>query len=64
MRAGEFTCPLKEAFQSDMLSPGDMCVDSHDNSTRLGVHLKRSKTEQDRLSALPRGGGHVKLPCP
>ena len=45
MRAGEFTCPSQEAFQSDMLSPGDVCVDSHDHPTRLAIHLKRSKTD-------------------
>ena len=37
----------KEAFQSDMLSPGNVCVDSHDNfiPTRLAVHLKQSKMD-------------------
>ena len=45
MRAGEFTCPSQEAFQSDMLSPGDVCVDSHDHPTRVAIHLKRSKTD-------------------
>ena len=45
MRAGEFTCPSMEAYTSDMLSPGDVSVDSHLASSRITVRLKRNKTD-------------------
>jgi hypothetical protein len=46
MRAGEFTCPSREAFVPTMLGVADVQVDSHVRPTRLAVHLKVSKTDQ------------------
>ena len=45
MRAGEFTCPSSQTFTTDMLSPGDISIDSHESPKHLAVHLKRSKTD-------------------
>jgi hypothetical protein len=46
MRAGEFTCPSREAFTPDMLVVSDVQVDSHQRPTHLTVHLRVSKTDQ------------------
>lgn len=45
MRAGEFTCASQEAFTPDMLSAGDIAVDSHSSPSYLVVHLQRSKND-------------------
>ena len=45
MRSGEFTCPSREAFLPDMLSPGDIAVDSHVSPSHLVVSLKRNKND-------------------
>ena len=46
MRAGEFTCPSRQAFDSTMLAPHDVTVDSHSHPTCVTVHLRRSKMDQ------------------
>ena len=43
--AGEFTCPSRRAYNSDMLSPRDISVDSHEQPTVVSVHLRRSKID-------------------
>ena len=46
LRAGEFTCPSQERFDSSsMLAVGDISVDSHTNPRCLSVKLKRSKCD-------------------
>ena len=45
MRAGEFTCPSKEAFTPFMLAASDIQVDSHIAPRHLTVHLRQSKTD-------------------
>ena len=45
MCLGEFTCPSREAFTPDMLSPREVSVDSHVSPSRLAVHLRRSKND-------------------
>ena len=45
LRSGEFTCPSRESFTPDMLSPQDVSVDSHGAPSHLAVHLKRSKND-------------------
>ena len=45
LRAGEFTCSSWQAFHTDMLSPRDVSVDSHDQPTVVSVLLRRSKTD-------------------
>ena len=45
MRAGEFTCPSLHSFSPDMLTPGDVAVDSHVSPSYITVHLKRSKND-------------------
>ena len=46
MRAGEFTCPSRQAFLPHMLTPADISVDSHSSPTIMAVHLRQSKTDQ------------------
>ncbi len=46
MRSGEFTCPSLAAFETSMLTPADVVVDSRLNPTYLSIHLRRSKTDQ------------------
>ena len=45
MRSGEFTCPSLEAFSPDMLSPGDVAVDSYQNPSYVTVTLRHSKND-------------------
>lgn len=45
VRAGEFTCPSRDAFTTDMLSVGDVAVDSRTAPSHLTVLLKRSKAD-------------------
>ena len=45
LRSGEFTCPSREAFQSHMLGPRDVTVDSHHNPTMVSVFLRRLKSD-------------------
>lgn len=45
MRAGEFTCPSLEAYDSLKLSVADVAVDSHTSPSKLTVFLKQSKTD-------------------
>jgi hypothetical protein len=45
MRSGEFTCPSLEAFSLDMLSPGDVAVDSYQNPSYVTVTLRQSKND-------------------
>ena len=45
LRAGEFTCPSREAFTQDMLSSKNVSVDSHVAPSHLAVRLKQSKTD-------------------
>lgn len=40
----EFTCPSSSAYNKDMLSVGDVYVDSHSDPSVVTVHLRRSKT--------------------
>ena len=51
MKAGEFTCPSKEAFTPNMLAVSDVQVDAHLQPTRLAVHLRESKTDQFGIGA-------------
>ena len=53
MRAGEFTCPSKDAFTPEMLTPQDIAVDSHVSPTRLSVHLKCSKVDPFGVGCRP-----------
>ena len=47
LRAGEFTCPSWERFDSStMLSVGDVAVDSRDSPTYITVRIKKSKNDQ------------------
>ncbi len=46
MRSGEFTCPSLAAFETSMLTPADVVVDSRLNTKYLSIHLRRSKTDQ------------------
>ena len=46
MRAGEFTCPSRQAFLPHMLTPADISVDSHSSPTIMAVNLRQSKTDQ------------------
>ena len=43
MQAGEFTCPSRQAFTTDMLSLSDVTVDSHHTPTMVSLCLRRSK---------------------
>ena len=43
LRSGEFTCPSWETYTPDMLSPGDVLIDSHAAPSHVAIHLKRSK---------------------
>ena len=43
--SGEFTCPSVGAYDSSMLSWGDLLVDSHTSPTLLVVQLHHSKTD-------------------
>ena len=45
LRSGEFTCPSRATYTSDMISPSDICVDSRSSPSVLSVYLKRSKTD-------------------
>ena len=45
MRSGEFTCPSQQAFFPDMLTPGDVAIDSHTSPSFITVRLKRSKND-------------------
>ena len=45
LHSGEFTCPSVVAYDSSMLSWGDVLVDSHTNLTLLLVQLRHSKTD-------------------
>ena len=45
LRTGEFTCPSSAAYNSSMLSWGDIQVDSHDHPSYLRIVLRHSKTD-------------------
>ena len=45
MRSGEFTCPSQAAYSPDMLSHGDVSIDSHSCPTYMTVYPKRSKND-------------------
>ena len=45
LRAGEFTCPSRQAYTHSMLSPTDIQVDSRQNPSYLRVTLRSSKTD-------------------
>ena len=45
LHSGEFTCPSVGAYDSSMLSWGDVLVDSHTSPTLLVVRLRHSKTD-------------------
>lgn len=45
MRVGEFTCSSLRAFNSSILGPRDITVDSCHNPTVVTVHLRHSKTD-------------------
>ena len=45
LRSGEFTCPSSAAYDSSMLSWGDIQVDSHDHPSYLRIVLRHSKTD-------------------
>lgn len=50
LRAGEFTVPSATHFDPSIhLSPADIAVDSHSDPTLMRIHLKQSKTDQQRL---------------
>ena len=52
MRAGEFTCPSREAYTPNMLTASDVHVDSHLRPTRLAIHIRESKTDQFGIGAM------------
>lgn len=64
MRAGEFTCPSLNAFTPDMLTPGDIAVDSYTSPTHLTVHLKRSKNDPFGAGITIHLGATGDLLCP
>ena len=45
MRAGEFTCPSLQAFNSRRLGVQDVSVDSHQAPRVVSVHLRHSKND-------------------
>ena len=45
LHSGEFTCPSVGAYDSSMLSWGDVLVDSHTSPTLLVFRLRHSKTD-------------------
>ena len=45
LRAGEFTCPSRQAYTTTMLSPRDIQVDNREHPTYLSVTLRQSKTD-------------------
>ena len=64
MRSGEFTCPSLEAFTPDMLSPGDIAVDSHTSPSHLTVQLKRSKNDPFGVGTTLHMGATGYVVCP
>ena len=48
--SGEFNCPLSAAYDSSMLSWGDIQVDSHDYPSYLRIVLRHSKTDLCQFS--------------
>ena len=61
MRAGEFTCPSREAFTPNVLTAS---VDSHLRPTRLAIHLRESKTDQFGIGAMLHLGATGDDLCP
>ena len=45
IRAGEFTCPSRQAYNPRMLGPQDVSVDSHLNPSIVYVRLRHSKND-------------------
>jgi hypothetical protein len=64
MRAGEFTCPSREAFTSDMLAPDDVAVDSHSCPTHMSVYLRKSKVDPFGAGATLHFGATGDILCP
>ena len=65
LRAGEFTCPSQERFDSSsMLAVGDISVDSHTNPRCLSVKLKRSKCDPFGAGVLVHVGRTFLPLCP
>jgi hypothetical protein len=64
LRAGEFTCPSREAFAEHMLSPRDVAVDSHTAPTHLTIHLKQSKTDPFSMGTTLHVGATGDTLCP
>ena len=64
MRAGEFTCPSREAYTPNMLTASDVHVDSHLRPTRLAIHIRESKTDQFGIGAMLHLGATGNDLCP
>ena len=65
LRAGEFTCPSQERFDSSsMLAVGDISVDSHTNPRCLSVKLKHSKCDPFGAGVLVHVGRMFLPLCP
>ena len=64
LRSGEFTCSSRAAFNDDMLSPGDITVDSRQSPTMVAVRLRRSKADPFGLGVTIHLGRTGQVICP
>ena len=65
MRAGEFTCPSSNQFDSEvMLTPRDVAVDQIQSPSLFAVTLKQSKTDPFRMGVTIFLGRTGNLLCP
>ena len=64
LRSGEFTCSSWEAYTPDMLSPGDISVDSHAAPSHVAIHLKRSKNHPFAVGTILHLGITGDVLCP
>ena len=65
MRAGEFTCPSSNHFDSEvMLTPRDVAVDQIQSPSLLAMTLKQSKTDPFRMGVTIFLGRTGNLLCP
>ena len=60
----EFTCSSWEAYTPDMLSPGDISVDSHAAPSHVAIHLKRSKNDPFAVGTILHLGITGDVLCP
>ena len=63
LRCGEFTTNAEFDTQQH-LSDRDIAVDNYDNPSLLSIHLKQSKTDQDRVGITLYVGQTTQAICP